>query len=129
MVAVPATLALALFEAQLELNLAAAPDPVDRLRLTESVARMNTECGRLLGLYLTDLLERNRDPQGSTPPLLERAFAELLNSPVAPEDPDYEDKLYRRWLIGRTTEVPRELAGRFVARLAQARKNAGEGPQ
>ncbi|MGW4244253.1 hypothetical protein [Nocardia sp. NPDC004722] len=128
-VAVPAALALGLFEAQIELNRVAGRDPADVGELRAAVAGLNLECGRLLGLYLTDLLERNRDGDGSIPPLLTRAFAGLLDGPVSPQDPDYEDKLYRRWLIGRTAEIPDQLAGRFGARLRQARKNAGEGPQ
>ncbi|AYF77371.1 hypothetical protein D7D52_30115 [Nocardia yunnanensis] len=127
-VEVPAALALGLFEAQVQLNLAAR-DPLDPRQLEAAVAGINLECGRLIGLYLTDLLERNRDGDWSIPPLLDRAFAGLLDGPVSPEDPDYEDKLYRRWLIGRTSEIPDELAGRFGARLRQARKNAGVGPQ
>ncbi|GAB2508356.1 hypothetical protein [Nocardia heshunensis] len=128
-VAVPAALALGLFEAQVEVNRVAGQEPADPAQLRAAVAGLNVECGRLIGLYLTDLLERNRDGDGSMPPLLERAFAGLLDGRVSPEDPDYEDKLYRRWLIGRTAEIPDHLAGRFGARLRQARKNAGEGPQ
>ncbi|MFE3192402.1 hypothetical protein ACFXHA_25560 [Nocardia sp. NPDC059240] len=127
-VAVPATLALALFEAQVELNRVAGQDPADSGELRAAVAGLNVECGRLIGLYLTDLLERNHGG-GSIPPLLERAFAGLLDGPVSPQDPDYEDKLYRRWLIGSTAEITDHLAGRFEARLRQARQNAGEGPQ
>lgn len=126
-VAVPAALALELFGIQVELNQVVGAEPLDPGRLRATVERLNVDLGRLLGLYLTDLLERNRHPDGSSLPLVEQAFSELLSTPVAPDDPDYEDKLYRRWLIGGTTDLPDELAGRFMSRLQQARKNVGEG--
>lgn len=126
-VQVPAALALDLFGIQIELNRVLEGDPLDPGRLRTTVDRLNIDLGRVLGLYLTDLLERNWHPDGSSLPLVEQAFGELLSSPVSPDDPDYEDKLYRRWLIGDTPDVPGELAGRFMARLQQARKDAGDG--
>lgn len=127
-VPVPAALALDLFRVQVELNEVLQRDPVDTPTLRTTVDRLNIDLGRLLGLYLTDLLERNWRPDGSLP-LVEQAFGELLSAPVAADDPDYEDKLYRRWLIGHTAGVPDELAGRFVTRLAQARRDVGDGQQ
>ncbi|MFC9995292.1 hypothetical protein [Nocardia sp. NPDC127526] len=126
-VAVPAALALQLFNTQIELNAALGTDPVDERGLRSSVDRLNTHLGRLLGLYLTDLLERNWRPDAAPPPLVEQAFGELLSTPVSEDDPDYEDKLYRRWLIGRAPDIPDALAGRFSGRLARARQDAGEG--
>lgn len=126
-VAVPAGLALELFGVQVELNQVLAGEPVDPQRLRSTVDRLNVDLGRLLGLYLTDLLERNWREDGSSLPLVEQTFGELLSSPVSSDDPDYEDKLYRRWLIGDTKDVSDELTGRFMARLREARKDPGDG--
>ncbi|MFI6869005.1 hypothetical protein [Nocardia sp. NPDC050406] len=126
-VAVPAALAVELFGIQVELNQVVGAHPLDPARLRATVDRLNTDLGRLLGLYLTDLLERNWQADGGPLPLVEQAFGDLLSAPVAADDPDYEDKLYRRWLIGDTAGVPDELAGRFVTRLQQAREDVGDG--
>ncbi|MCU1640459.1 MAG: hypothetical protein JWN03_734 [Nocardia sp.] len=125
-VAVPAALALDLFGSQIELNQVLAEDPADPSRLRATVDRLNVDLGRLLGLYLTDLLERNWRADGSALPLVEHAFGELLSAPVPEDDPDYEEKLYRRWLIGGTTGIAGDLAGRFMDRLQQAHKDLGE---
>lgn len=124
-VAVPATLALELFSSQVTLNEALEHEHVDRQDLRAAVDQLNAGLGRLIGLYLTDLLERNSAPDGQAIPLIEYAFGDLLSGTVSPDDPAYQDKMYRRWLIGRTDDVSEELASTFEARLQQARKNAG----
>ncbi len=128
-VAVPAGLALELFNTQIEVNEALTGERVDEPCLRAALDRLNAGLGCLLGLYLTDLLERNWHPDAASPPLLEQAFGELLSGPVSEDDPDYEGKLYRRWLIGRAPDIPDALAGRFTGRLARARRDAGDGSE
>ncbi|WP_067688006.1 hypothetical protein [Nocardia jejuensis] len=127
-VAVPAAMALALFDSQIGLNKLLDHGPLDEQALRAAAGDLNSHLGRLLGLYLTDLLERNRGAEASVLPLVEHAFGPLLNEPAHPQDPDYEDRLYRRWLIGRTCDLPADLAGKFCARLRQAREDTGEWP-
>ncbi|MDI9979376.1 XRE family transcriptional regulator [Rhodococcus sp. IEGM 1307] len=70
------------------------------------------------GAFITDLLERNYGEDGSTThPLLEYAFTELLSPPVSDDDPNAEEKWYRRWLFGKTTDLDPTMIKRFHRRL------------
>ncbi|MFI9509239.1 hypothetical protein [Nocardia sp. NPDC052566] len=79
---------------------------------------LNEQISALVGMFVTDLLERNRvhDQPGQLHPLLMFAFGDLLDSP-ANGPAESEEKLYRRWLIGRESGLTAELTRAFQARL------------
>lgn len=91
---------------------------VPAVELVTIVRSLNTHLSTVVGRFVTDLLERNH-AQGNQPvqPLIEYAFAELLAPPVLPTDPDRTEKLYRRWLLGKTSGLTPELAVSFQRRL------------
>ncbi|WP_157762690.1 hypothetical protein [Nocardia yamanashiensis] len=68
--------------------------------LPAALKQLDLAVTNLIGPFVTDLLERNR---GATPsPWMEIAFGEALSVPVSPEDPNADERLYRRYLLGRT---------------------------
>ena len=81
----------------------------------------------IVGLFVTDLLERNHNYNEPMQLLLEYAFSELLAAPVSADEPGREDRLYRRWLLGHVEEVDPDLEVSFVHRLGQ-RQNERKGP-
>ncbi|NUS42844.1 MAG: hypothetical protein HOQ24_04020 [Mycobacteriaceae bacterium] len=95
---------------------AANPDP----ELHAITAALNEQVSTVVGLFVTDLLERNalEGGAGVVNPLLEYAFGELLSDhPVDHHGQVSEERLYRRWLMGKTADVPAGLARKFRARL------------
>lgn len=75
---------------------------------------------QITGLWITDFLERNAGPNRTVHPIIEFTFGEHLAIPVDPDDPDAEEKLYRRWLAHREG-IPPELKPKFARRLRRAR--------
>lgn len=121
-VSLPLDRVLALMRTQAQLNdmLRAASKTVATVELEPLVANLNAEISDIVGLFVTDLLEHNYTDNSTTiQPLLEYAFAELLAAPISAEDPDREDKLYRRWLLGNTDGISSAEAAAFHRRLSQ----------
>lgn len=91
------------------------------------VDALNQHISAIVGVFVTDLLERNhaKDRQ-PIQPLLEYAFAELLSAPVSADDLDREEKLYRRWLLGKGNGIDAELETAFRRRFRR-RNNLRKG--
>ncbi|MGY2011959.1 hypothetical protein ACW9HC_33735 [Nocardia gipuzkoensis] len=99
---------LPLLEAQRALHGASVTE------LPEAMGHLDTAITDLIGPFVTDLLERNRDSAPS--PWIEIAFGEALSVPVAADDPHAEERHYRRWLTGRTEGLDETVVARFEAR-------------
>jgi hypothetical protein len=118
-VALPLDRVLAVVTAQNVLN-----DLIDSRASTvtkdirSAVSALNEQTSSIVGLFVTDLLERNhRGDREQMQPLLEYAFCELLSAPVDTDDPDREEKLYRRWLLGRFEGIESDLELTFERRF------------
>lgn len=82
------------------------------------VQALNQQISSIVGRFVTDLLERNHaGSRQEMQPLIEFAFKELLSAPVSVEDPDRDEKLYRRWLLGQPYDLPPALEVKFRNRL------------
>ncbi|MDN5757117.1 MAG: hypothetical protein L0H59_01090 [Tomitella sp.] len=79
----------------------------------------------LAGRWVTDVLERNRLTNSDIPPIVEIAFDHLIDAPIADvPEPERTERLYRRWLIGRTASISDSDAAQFVDRL-NSKRTAG----
>lgn len=130
-VALPLERILAMMTTQTQLNdlINAHPhQPIPTSEIRPLIDALNEHLGAIVGLYVTDLLERNHT-KGRQPmqPLLEYAFAELLSAPVAADDPEKIEKLYRRWLLGRLESLDTSLEVSFRRRLRRRNTHA-KGP-
>lgn len=127
-VSLPLERVLALMKTQGQLNdLVEQPGKsVSSERLKPLVEALNVEISSILGVFVTELLERNHSSGTAMQPLLEYAFAELLAAPVSPKDPDRDEKLYRRWLLGNTHEMSVKQQRVFELRLRSRLQQAGE---
>ncbi|RFD27118.1 hypothetical protein MUBE_00215 [Mycobacterium uberis] len=93
-------------------------EPIPFGEIRPLVDALNQHLSVIVGLYVTDLLERNYTKSGQPmQPLLEYAFAELLSAPVSADDPEELEKLYRRWLLGYFDSIDAELEVSFRRRL------------
>ncbi|MGY4102030.1 hypothetical protein ACW2Q0_21140 [Nocardia sp. R16R-3T] len=91
---------LALMGLQRDLN--AAVDTGRELppeAVQDLATRFNREVSLIVGRWATTMLERNRGKDAAHPGL-ETVFADALSAPVDPGNPDAEEQLYRRWLLG-----------------------------
>ncbi|WP_032385505.1 hypothetical protein [Rhodococcoides fascians] len=70
------------------------------------------------GVWVTDVLERN---YGQDPRAINSTITDLLELPIDPDDPDYDEKLYRRWLFGKDTQPDPATVRRFRSRLNASR--------
>jgi hypothetical protein len=128
-VALPLDRVLALMTTQQKLNdvVDAAADPIAVGDIRSVVRELNRNISTIVGAFVTDLLERNhRDGDAAITPLLQYAFGELLSEPVSPDDPDWEERLYRRWLLGTSEGIDDALKSTFQRRLRR-RSPSGEG--
>lgn len=97
-------------------------------QLVTALAELNRVVSRLSARYATVMLERNGGPGRELHPLVEMAFAHLLEVPAAASDPtDIEERRYRRWLAGRAEDVDAGTEAQFRARWLAA--NGGAAPQ
>jgi hypothetical protein len=78
---------------------------------------------QITGMWVTEMLERNAGPGRSVHPIIDFAFGEHLAIPVAEDDLDAEEKLYRRWLAHRGDGIGPDLQAKFQRRL---RRRKGE---
>lgn len=70
------------------------------------------------GVWVTDVLERN---YGQDPRAISSTITELLELPIEPDDPEYDEKLYRRWLFGKDVQPDPATIRRFRRRLNASR--------
>lgn len=116
-VQVPLERVLSLLDVQRDLNTLVESNPaaVPTEEVQQVARRLDQEVSIIVGRWATNLLERNRI-QGSAHPGLDFAFADTLSNSVTDDDPDAEDRLYRRWLFGRSEseldDAQREMFGR-----------------
>lgn len=110
---------LALMKTQQQLNdLIDTSGPAVALdQLQPLIKSLNSEVSSIIGVFVTDMLERNHSQNSALQPLLKFAFAELLAAPISPDDPDTTEKLYRRWLLGNSHGIDAELQASFEDRL------------
>jgi hypothetical protein len=128
-VALPLDRILDLMTTQAQLNdvMDAPAEAVPSAAIRPIVQALNQHTSAIVGLFVTDLLERNytrnRQP---IQPLLEYAFAELLSAPVSADDANRDERLYRRWLLGDTDGIDPDRQESFRRRLRR-RKYPREG--
>ncbi|MFD3705780.1 hypothetical protein ACFWUP_21790 [Nocardia sp. NPDC058658] len=103
---------LGLLDAQRELHISLT-STLDRA-IPEAVGRLDQAVSAIVGPFVTDILERNRDQH--THPLIEIAFAEALAAPVSTDAPESTERLYRRWLIGRADTLDEATRQQFERR-------------
>lgn len=100
--------------------------PVAVSELEPLVDRLRDTISMIVGHFVTDLLERNRtEDRQTTQPLIEFAFAELLSEPVDDDDPERLEKLYRRWLLGKASELPDDTIASFRRRWRRQTRSRG----
>lgn len=103
-------------------------DAVERLRISEphmaaAVGELNQVVSRLSARYATAMLERNGGPGRQLHPLVEMAFAHLLEVPAESADPaELEERRYRRWLADRAEDLDDATQARFRARWLTANR-------
>ncbi|MGX1778588.1 hypothetical protein ACWIGW_41230 [Nocardia brasiliensis] len=130
-VSVPLDRVLALISLQRELDAAAdGGESVLAVDIQRFARRLDREVSSIIGAWATDMLEINRN-RGTTHPGLEIALAEVLAAPVDPDDPDAEERWYRRWLLGgrQAAGVSEGLREKFEVRYQQSRQRGGENDQ
>jgi len=103
-----------LLQAQRKLHAATITD------LPAALAELDDAVTAIAGPFVTDILERNRGQQPH--PLIEIAFGETLSAPVTPGDPRTEERLYRRWLIGRVEDLGETTRLKFEQRYESSRQ-------
>jgi hypothetical protein len=125
-VVLPLDRILALMTTQAELNQLIsdrAERSVQVCEIQPVTDALNRHISFVVGLFVTDLLERNQSGNRHTvQPLLEYAFAELLSAPVSPDDPEREEKLYRRWLLGKDNGISIDHEASFQKRFRRANR-------
>ncbi|RJO79951.1 XRE family transcriptional regulator [Nocardia panacis] len=92
-----------------------------------AIAELNRVVSRLSARYATTILERNGGPGRPLHPLVEMAFAHLLERPVDTESDaatEIEERRYRRWLAGRAEDADAATETRFRLRWQTA--NGGQ---
>ncbi len=99
---------LPLLEAQRMLHTAAVAE------LPNAISCLDQAVSGIIGPFVTDILERNRGDR--VHPVVEIAFGEALAVPVSRDDPNAVERLYRRWLIGRSDELDAETEQEFEQR-------------
>jgi hypothetical protein len=113
---------LSLMAVQRELHdLTQGSDPVPIPTLQLVVDKLNAEVSSIVGLFVTDLLERNRGDE-AVHPIFGVALESALSTPVDRSDPEAEEKLYRRWLMNWTAGIDEASKKRFALRYAHAQK-------
>jgi hypothetical protein len=117
---------LSLMAVQRELHtLTQGQDPVPVPTLQAVVDRLNTEVSSIVGLFVTDLLERNRGEE-SVHPSFGVVLENALSTPVDPSDPEAEEKLYRRWLMNWTDGIDDTSKERFALRYARKQREGNQ---
>lgn len=97
---------------------ASEADP-DNALLTRAVSEMKEFVSSLTGTWVTEILERNAHAANGIPVMIEFAFSSHLAAPVDLSSPEAEERLYRRWLAGRTDNISDEQEADFTERLAR----------
>ncbi|QIS15226.1 MULTISPECIES: helix-turn-helix domain-containing protein [Nocardia] len=101
-------------------------DAVERGRTTDphvvaAISELNRVVSKLSARYATTMLERNGGPGRQLHPLVEMAFAHLLETPAeADDETEFEERRYRRWLAGRAETVDAATETRFRLRWQAA---------
>ncbi|MBH0775757.1 helix-turn-helix domain-containing protein [Nocardia bovistercoris] len=95
-----------------------------------AVADLNGVVSRLSARYATAMLERNGGPGRDLHPLVEMAFAHLLEVPAEVSDSaEIEERRYRRWLASRVTDIDASTEARFRSRWLAANGSPRNGRQ
>ncbi|GAA5087663.1 helix-turn-helix domain-containing protein [Nocardia iowensis] len=90
-------------------------------QLVAAIDELNRVVAKLSVRYATTMLERNGGPGRSLHPLVEMAFAHLLEVPAEASDADeLQERRYRRWLAGRSEDVDAATEAQFRARWLAA---------
>ncbi|GGG01448.1 hypothetical protein GCM10007304_14290 [Rhodococcoides trifolii] len=87
--------------------------------LDTAVRRLHKALHPLYGQFVTGLFEENRRANGALSPVF-AVFSRLLDEPNDSENPaEYEERMYRRWLAGRSDGVDNQTIERFEKRLGR----------
>ncbi|WP_019925574.1 hypothetical protein [Nocardia sp. BMG111209] len=97
-------------------DLAQADSPL----MQAAADRLNVAIQPLYGQYVTELLEANRRQQGALAPLVV-VLGEFLDRPISPDDDDWEEAAYRRWLAGMPVTIDDRLRTVFESRVEGGR--------
>ncbi|MGW6425212.1 hypothetical protein ACWF82_21295 [Nocardia sp. NPDC055053] len=111
-----------LMEIQADFHTALDGDP-ELGSLRGLAERLDYEVNLIVGQWVSDMMARNRS-QGTLHAGLEVVLGEALSAPVASDDPNAEDRLYRRYLAGgRYAEnLSADLRQKFERRAKQQRR-------
>lgn len=88
--------------------------------LQETSQRLDDCIQPLYSSYVTQLLETNRLHDGALGPLV-ALLGPFLDRPLDPDDADWEEARYRRWLAGIRIDMDEATRRRFEARLEACR--------
>lgn len=86
--------------------------------LRTALGQLDVAVSAIAGSFVTETLERNHGQHNKA---IDSAIAALLELPVSEDDPEREEKLYRRWLYGNAIEIDQPTAKRFSRRLKDSR--------
>jgi hypothetical protein len=90
----------------------------DNAEIADISRKLASSVSAIAGEWVTETLERNAGPGREVSPMVEFAFAAHLAVPVSDADPDADEKLYRRWLVGKNDGLSKKRAAAFEARFA-----------
>ncbi|WP_072689878.1 helix-turn-helix domain-containing protein [Rhodococcus marinonascens] len=91
--------------------------------LADAADSLSRVVSKITGAYVTRLLEVNGGPSGPRQPLVEFAFAHLLEAPSTVADPSEREEVhYRRFLYGKEEELDAATRERFWRRWEEAVK-------
>lgn len=86
--------------------------------LYSALRQLDSAVSAVAGAFVTETLERNH---GLSQKVIHSTIDDLLDVPLDPDDPDYDEKLYRRWLSGKIPSLDAETIRRFARRLKSSR--------
>ncbi|AFU04960.1 helix-turn-helix domain-containing protein [Nocardia brasiliensis] len=90
-------------------------------QVVAAISELNQVVSKLSARYATAMLERNGGPGRQLHPLVEMAFAHLLEVPAESSDTtELHERRYRRWLAGRSEDVDAATEAQFRARWLAA---------
>ncbi|KAA0024148.1 helix-turn-helix domain-containing protein [Antrihabitans cavernicola] len=119
-VAMSAVLALvSAYRRMVELD-EADPGPISHEAFTDVRRQTGEAVSAVTGALVTDILERHSRTDAVTPltnDLIEFALRDYMALPVVADEPNREEKLYRRWLVGRAGDIEPSLRRKFRRRL------------
>lgn len=94
------------------------PSVPDSGALRDALGQLDKAVSAVAGVFVTEVLERNYGQDQKT---INSTIADLLEPPLESHDPEYDEKLYRRWLFGKDLQLDKTTVKRFRRRLNVSR--------